>query len=85
MRNERPDHTLQTTALVNEAWLRIFQGKPFRWSSHNHFFCAMAQTMRCILVDHARECQAQERRSWHPNRPSTLAGRIDGCELNRAI
>src|SRR5215471_16679361 len=61
MRNERPDHTLQTTALVNEAWLRIFQGKPFRWSSRKHFFCAMAQTMRCILVDHARVCQTQKR------------------------
>ena len=61
MRNERPDHTLQTTALVNEAWLRTFEGKPFRWASRKHFFCAMAQTMRRILVDHARDCQAQKR------------------------
>jgi RNA polymerase sigma factor (TIGR02999 family) len=61
MRNERPDHTLQTSALVNEAWLRAFQGKPFRWSSRKHFFCAMAQTMRRILVDHAREYQAKKR------------------------
>jgi RNA polymerase sigma factor (TIGR02999 family) len=61
MRNERPDHTLQTTALANEAWLRTFEGKPFRWASRKHFLCAMAQTMRRILVDHARECQAQRR------------------------
>jgi RNA polymerase sigma-70 factor, ECF subfamily len=61
MRNERPDHTLQTTALVNEAYLRVFQGKPFRWENRKHFFCAMAQTMRRILVDHAREYQAQKR------------------------
>src|SRR5215469_9785451 len=61
MRNERPDHTLQTTALVNEAWLRTSEGKPFRWESRKHFFCAMAQTMRRILVDHARERQAQRR------------------------
>lgn len=61
MRNERPDHTLQTTALVNEAYLRIFQGKPFRWENRKHFFCAMAQTMRRILVDHAREYHAQKR------------------------
>ena len=61
MRNERPDHTLQTTALVNEAYLRIFQGKPFRWENRKHFFCTMAQMMRRILVDHARECHAQKR------------------------
>jgi RNA polymerase sigma factor (TIGR02999 family) len=61
MRNERPDHTLQTSALVNEAWLRIFAGKPFRWTNRKHFFCAMAQTMRRLLVDHAREYRAQKR------------------------
>src|SRR5262245_23183566 len=61
MRNERPDHTLQTTALANEAYLRVFQGKPFRWENRKHFFCAMAQTMRRILVDHARECNAAKR------------------------
>src|SRR5438067_1407661 len=48
MRNERPDHSLQTTALVNEACLRISQGKPFRWENRKHFFCAMAQMMRYI-------------------------------------
>jgi RNA polymerase sigma-70 factor, ECF subfamily len=61
MRNERPDHTLQTTALVNEAYVRLFQGKPFRWENRKHFFCAMAQMMRCILVDHARQYHAQKR------------------------
>jgi RNA polymerase sigma-70 factor (ECF subfamily) len=61
MRNERPDHTLQTTALVNEAWVRTFEGEPFRWASRKHFFCAMAQTMRRILVNHARKYQAQKR------------------------
>jgi RNA polymerase sigma-70 factor (ECF subfamily) len=61
MRNERPDHTLQTTALVNEAYLRISQGKPFRWENRKHFFCAMAQIMRRILVDHAREYHTQKR------------------------
>ena len=61
MRNERPDHTLQTTALVNEAWVRTFEGEPFRWTSRKHFFCAMAQTMRRILVNHARKHRAQKR------------------------
>ena len=61
MRNERPDHTLQTTALVNEAYLRLFRGKPGRWDNRRHFFCTMAQAMRRVLVDHARECHAQKR------------------------
>lgn len=61
MRNERLDHTLQTTALVNEAWIRTFEGEPLRWASRKHFFCAMAQTMRRILVDHARKYHAQKR------------------------
>src|SRR5215471_12369715 len=78
MRNERPDHTLQTTALVNEAWLRTFEGKPFRWASRKHFFCAMAQTMRRILVDHARDCQAQNAAAngkmycWKPLSPAQV-------------
>jgi RNA polymerase sigma factor (TIGR02999 family) len=61
VRKERPDHTLRTTALVNEAYIRIFQGKPCRWESRKHFFCTMAQVMRRVLVDHARGCQAEKR------------------------
>jgi RNA polymerase sigma-70 factor, ECF subfamily len=61
MRNQRPDHTLQTTALVNEAYIRLFQGQPFRWENRKQFFCVMAKAMRCILVDHAREHGAQKR------------------------
>jgi len=54
MRRERSDHTLQTTALVNEACLRVLQAGSFRWNNRKHLFCIMAQTMRRILVDHAR-------------------------------
>jgi RNA polymerase sigma factor (TIGR02999 family) len=61
MRRERADHTLQATALINEAYLRIFHGKPFHWNSRKHLFCAMAQTMRRILVDHARNHCANKR------------------------
>jgi RNA polymerase sigma factor (TIGR02999 family) len=61
MRRERPNHTLQTTALVNEAYLRIFQGQPFRWENRKHVFCLMAQTMRRVLVDHARSHYAHKR------------------------
>ena len=58
---ERPDHTLQTTALVHEAYLRVLWGKALPWENRKHFFCAMARTMRRILVDHARECNAEKR------------------------
>ena len=51
---ERPDHTLQTTALVNEAYLRLVDRKNVHWQNRAHFFAISAQLMRCILVDHAR-------------------------------
>jgi RNA polymerase sigma factor (TIGR02999 family) len=51
---ERPDHTLQTTALVNEAYLRLVNRENVHWQNRAHFFAISAQLMRCILVDHAR-------------------------------
>jgi RNA polymerase sigma-70 factor, ECF subfamily len=54
MRRERPDHTLQTTALVHEAYLRLVGQQNVHWQSRVHFFAAAAQVMRHILVDHAR-------------------------------
>ena len=51
---ERPDHTLQTTALVNEAYLRLVDRENVHWQNRAHFFAISAQLMRCILVDHAR-------------------------------
>lgn len=54
LRNERPDHTLQPTALVNEAYLRLVKGQPISWESRAHFFGVAARAMRQILVDHAR-------------------------------
>ena len=54
MRGERPDHTLQTTALINEAYLRLIDCKNVRWQNRAHFFGVSAQLMRRILVDFAR-------------------------------
>jgi RNA polymerase sigma factor (TIGR02999 family) len=54
MSRERPDHTLQTTALVNEAYLRLVDQKHARWQNRAQFFGIAAQLMRRILVDHAR-------------------------------
>src|SRR6266487_3363204 len=54
MKRERPDHSLQTTALVNEAYMRLVDYKRMRWQNRAHFFAVSAQLMRRILVDHAR-------------------------------
>ena len=54
MRRERPDHTLQTTALVNEAYLKLVKQKAVNWQGRSHFFGIAAQLMRRILIDHAR-------------------------------
>jgi RNA polymerase sigma-70 factor (ECF subfamily) len=55
MRRERPGHTLQTSALVNEAYMRLVDYKQMRWQSRAHFFAVAAQAMRRILVEHARK------------------------------
>jgi RNA polymerase sigma factor (TIGR02999 family) len=54
LRRERPDHTLQTSALINEAYIRLVDQKSVRWQNRAHFFGIAAQLMRRILVDHAR-------------------------------
>ena len=55
MVRERPGHTLQTSALVNEAYIRLIDWKNVRWQNRAHFFAVSAQLMRRILVDFARE------------------------------
>jgi RNA polymerase sigma factor (TIGR02999 family) len=54
MKHERAGHILQTTALVNEAYMRLADYKRMRWQSRAHFFAVAAQVMRRILVEHAR-------------------------------
>jgi RNA polymerase sigma factor (TIGR02999 family) len=61
MRRERPGHTLQTTALVNEAYLRLSAGGSLEIQSRGHFLAVASQQMRRILVDHARSAGAQRR------------------------
>jgi len=54
MSRERKDHTLQTTALINEAYVRMVDQKNVNWANRSHFFAISAQIMRRILIDHAR-------------------------------
>jgi RNA polymerase sigma factor (TIGR02999 family) len=61
LRRERQDHTLQPTALVHEAYMRIVRQERVAWQDRAHFFAIASQMMRRILVDHAREHQAAKR------------------------
>lgn len=61
MRREDPDHTLQTTALVNEAYLKLIDQKKTRWQNRAHFFAIAATVMRRILLNYARDRQREKR------------------------
>lgn len=61
MRRERASHTLQATALVNEAWLRLMEQPNRSWENRTHFFAVASRLMRQVLVDHARKRLAGKR------------------------
>ena len=61
MKGQHPGHTLQPTALVHEAYLRLLGGKPSDWRDSSHFFSTAAKAMRSILVDHVRRQRAGKR------------------------
>ena len=61
MKNERGDHTLQATALVHEAFIRLVDWENVSWQNRAHFFAVAAAVMRKILIDHARQKKAQKR------------------------
>jgi RNA polymerase sigma factor (TIGR02999 family) len=61
VRGESPDRTLQATALINEAYLRLFGGAPVHWENRAHFFASAAEVMRRVLIDAARKRKADKR------------------------
>jgi len=73
MRNERGDHTLDATALVHEAYMRLVGGEPLDWETKRHFYATAAQAMRHILVDHARARATQKRGGDRQRVSMTLA------------
>lgn len=73
MRRERPDHTLQATALIHEAYLRL-AGEQIEWQDRTHYIGFAAHVMRQVLVDHARAHQAERR-----------AGRLQRVELREEL
>lgn len=68
LRKERDDHTLQTTALIHEAYLKLVDQRDVRWQNRAHFFAVAAQMMRRILVDYAR-AKHREKRGGGANLP----------------
>jgi RNA polymerase sigma-70 factor, ECF subfamily len=66
LRRERKGHTLQTTALINEAYLRLVDQKHVHWENRSHFFGISAQIMRRILIDHARRHKYAKRGGGAP-------------------
>ncbi len=75
-RNERSDHTLQATALVHEAYLQLHGLQHLDWKSRSHFIGVVAQVMRHVLVDHAREHAAQKRGGGAINLSLSRAERV---------
>lgn len=92
MRGERPQHTLQPTALVNEAYMRL-RGQHLDFANRRHFCGVAGQLMRRVLVDHAREHLALKRGEGKPvlslealtAQPSGNPGTVDLLDLNEAL
>lgn len=84
LRRERPGHTLQPTALVNEAYLKLVDQRKAKWQNRGQFYGVAAQLMRRILVDHARRHQAAKRGGSDQQRVSiTSADQLGGKQLAR--
>ena len=87
MAEERPGHTLQPTALVHEAYMRLVGEHRVRWSGRGHFLNAAAEAMRCILIDHARGKHSLKRggpgRSPAGSPPGAPAGGAEGTGPER--
>ena len=83
MRRERDDHTLQATALVHEAYLRLVDQTRVQWQDRAHFLGVAAQAMRRILIDHARAKQTKKRGAgWERSPSSQIADGEGACPLD---
>lgn len=80
LRRERANHTLQTTALINEAYLKLIDQKDVNWESRTHFFAIAAQAMRRILVDYAKTRNREKRGGAAENLPLEEALQVQGKE-----
>jgi RNA polymerase sigma factor (TIGR02999 family) len=72
MSSERANHTLQATALVHEAYLKLIGDKEIAWENRAHFFATAAEAMRRILIDHARKHGSEKRGGGKPKAPISV-------------
>jgi len=82
LRRERPNHSLQTTALVHEAYLKLVDQRNVEWESRSHFFAIAAQAMRRILVDYAKNRNRDKRGGPNENLPLEEAFLAKADEAN---
>lgn len=90
MRRERQDHTLQPTVLVHEAYLQLLQTDRIDWQNRSHFLALASNTMRRVLVDHARAARAEKRPGGHQqvelnSRVQVAEQQVDVLNLNEAL
>jgi len=90
MRGQRPDHTLQTTALIHEAYLRLAGGARVNIQSHVHFVALASRIMRHILVDHARARLAVKRHgglrvTWSEAEDVAIQSEVDVIAIDEAV
>jgi RNA polymerase sigma factor (TIGR02999 family) len=89
LRGERFEHTLQPTALVHEAYLRLVDQAQVDWRDRAHFFGLVSTTMRRVLIDHARRRASRKRRPGDAGPALTIAGaggaEVDLLDLDRAL
>ena len=95
LRHERPNHTLDTAALINETYLKLIDQRPAKWHHRGHFFALAAELMRRILVDHARTRLRQKRGgandpvtlddAFMPRRAIALPENVDVIALDEAL
>ncbi|CAG0992183.1 hypothetical protein PHYC_02360 [Phycisphaerales bacterium] len=84
MNRERPEHTLQATALVHEAYARLVGPQSLKWESRGHFFNAAAEAMRRILIEHARAKQCLKRGGDGESKPGRRVRLESAMELTEA-
>ncbi len=85
MNRERAGHTLQATALVHEAYMRLIGQRDMAWTSRRHFFGAAAKAMERLLIDHARKVRAKKRGGENARVAMTLSGLSDGENPDQVI
>ena len=85
LREERHDHTLQATALVHEAWIRLEGGKVVQWGGRAQFFAVAVEAMRRILIDHARKHNAIKRGGGRPRQISSVLDLASGEKIGEAL